>query len=691
MPYFDENGNYVTDDGRVVDLGLARAANRIPGPFGQEVEAPPEPEIVQPAPEIVLEPELETLPVPGFVPEQEAPVPAPFFQGVPTEEPLPEPAPESQGAQQIGPPVSDPEVQRNAGVTSTRTGRLVEAARLGSGSTDAYADAADQTLNAQVQEDALARQALNEQSRELAEGAVAEEQLYDSYRQNVADAKRKEAELVDAVENRPIGEDAVWEKKGNLTKVMSILSVMFGAVGMRASGGRNLGLEIVNNMVDREIDAQKARLAKDERALERMPREYARIEREYNSERAKDAAKRALAMKSIATRLEAEMHGLPAQSRALAARQLAHAQIMEKARGYVLEADKHELGWATLEQRQQLAQLRAMAKAGKGGGAKKSGGVLVDPSNWRPPTGQIRAEDGSIVKGRGLDLTKLGKERQTAIMEGMSGAQGALDAVAAVKRIKANPHLWGAKKAASEQQVAFMLLEAMKNVPGIPSDKDMDLVRASQGGDPGALKRYLQGSHADTIRRLESFAKAQVSVVNNQLGGPEWTGAVGRADRVLKGVLSPEQIEADAAASRAAGSGGQETATDLGTLPAEGKESTAYQELGRRVGQLEKGISRQREQLTALFAKHTPIVLKGEAATFEDFKEGLDVSRLPAEVRPRARELLKNMNRHHTALSKVKKTQDKLLERQVKRAKGRQAAEKAMTGGLINLAVGGDE
>lgn len=135
-------------------------------------------------------------------------------------------------------------------------------------------------------------------------------------------------------------------------RIAAALMVFAGGLGSRATGGRNLAMETINNMIERDIDAQKANIANQRGALNEKQSLYQQtLARTGNEARARelhraaawDAAinqAKAEAMKYESPRIKAKFGQQILEMEA--ARAAATAKAMEEARKQWLKEDLDE-------------------------------------------------------------------------------------------------------------------------------------------------------------------------------------------------------------------------------------------------------------------------------------------------------------------------------------------------------------
>jgi hypothetical protein len=68
--------------------------------------------------------------------------------------------------------------------------------------------------------------------------------------------------LADDYQSKSVDPDRVFKEKGAASRVGAVISVALGSIGQSLLGGRNVALDIINSMIERDIDAQRAEMHK---------------------------------------------------------------------------------------------------------------------------------------------------------------------------------------------------------------------------------------------------------------------------------------------------------------------------------------------------------------------------------------------------------------------------------------------
>ncbi|AKU96998.1 hypothetical protein AKJ09_03662 [Labilithrix luteola] len=96
-------------------------------------------------------------------------------------------------------------------------------------------------------------------------------------RQAYVERERSKFDRLAADASRDVDENAYWkERGGTLAQIIGAIAVGIGQFGASLTGGKNAALEVIQSGIDRNIDAQKANIAKARSAYELRSNLYAR-------------------------------------------------------------------------------------------------------------------------------------------------------------------------------------------------------------------------------------------------------------------------------------------------------------------------------------------------------------------------------------------------------------------------------
>lgn len=159
------------------------------------------------------------------------------------------------------------------------------------------ADTAEQAaLESKARADELFAKAQAENARQIEKihaDLAAQQRDQEARRQAVLDQHfEDQAKLSDSIRNFKIDPDAVWGEGifGAFNKIAGIVGRALGSYAATRSGGPNFAAQVIDSMTDREIDAQKAELAKRKGMLEDSRSLLAQKMQQFGDERIAAAA-----------------------------------------------------------------------------------------------------------------------------------------------------------------------------------------------------------------------------------------------------------------------------------------------------------------------------------------------------------------------------------------------------------------
>lgn len=207
-------------------------------------------------------------------------------------------------------------------------------------------------------------------------------------RENVAKMQQLTKDVNDASNIDPA---KFWDNKGTLARVVGAIGVALGGFVAARTGGPNLALEQIERAIDRDVDAQKARLAAARGKLDEQRGIYAAMRQQFGDERMADAA----AKHAYLENAERQVQNLAANS----------ASKDIQARSQELLAGLQEKKFARAVDLEKMAQgqvTERYAPAHTAGGPKPQ---MIDPSRIvRMPDGSVRvmgtADEGKEERGK---------------------------------------------------------------------------------------------------------------------------------------------------------------------------------------------------------------------------------------------------------------------------------------------------
>lgn len=99
----------------------------------------------------------------------------------------------------------------------------------------------------------------------------------DDHAKMVSDSMTKMKTITDDYESRTVDPERYWKNKGTGARIGAAIAVAIGAFGAAMTGGKNYALDIINNEVDRDIDAQKSEISKMGQRVNMQTNEIAQL------------------------------------------------------------------------------------------------------------------------------------------------------------------------------------------------------------------------------------------------------------------------------------------------------------------------------------------------------------------------------------------------------------------------------
>jgi hypothetical protein len=403
-----------------------------------------------------------------------------------------------------------------------------------------------------------------EQAQAEADVAIEEEQLarerVKQQRAALEETQAKYRGAQDALDNTKLDVDAAYG--GAAGRLFAGLAVALGAFGARQTGGPNYALQIVNDRIGREIDAQRSEIEKKKgkvselgRILERNERllgdadaarklttaqTYQALRRNLTASNAVAAAGprgQALlaeldqrtndAMSQVRARIEdvgIRREGLPLE--AAANRYLAQQELLRKQREAAAAAARGETAKA-LEFQREMEKIRAKGEEERATEATKAmiaeGGI--PGMETAPGQPMSKKQEEALAKGSQTlvdSIEKLGVKQPVALKSTLDQLQGVLDkyedefsGMGGIARRGLEGSLPVVAQTDAyknfEQGVlqAFLPYKtAMTGAAG--ADREMRMIEAAQGmRDPALLRNFLN-QQREQLRRAEETASQAV-------------------------------------------------------------------------------------------------------------------------------------------------------------------------------------
>ncbi len=562
-PFRNEQGLFVLDNGQVIpDLGQPFYSP--PANFGVELTPP--------------QPVIDPLTLPQAPPEPPPPPQVPFMPaGVVPPEPVPVGGLGQLAAAQDAevealeglppvPPTEDPKpslAERTASTGQLFQSRegLVNARALG---TEAAGDA---ILSAAAYNDEGAKLIANAKG----DAALAAKTEYDTGAAFAHEAmvdlegrhdqiRSRTTELREALDNYEINPANVWRKTDNWKQATAMIGVVFGALSQFATG-RNVAMETIEKMIDRDIAAQESNRNKMERQLERMPQELKDARGMYDNKIAADAAERAMKLNAIEQQLSFEINKASDSLRKQAleeAKLKVHMLWLDQ----VDKAESSALAWASLDMRNQQMLLKATKGRGGGGGpatAFSGEDLAVEQPLWERGSHFSVVDRNTGARGKVQSISIADKGAREEVRGALNAAQATGDAISTVLEMKGtDPAFFDETWKLAKQQMASVRLEYQALLKGTPSDKDQKIIDDLIGFDsPAEVIRYLDSGQRRAVLRamIKSAERSAATKLGRVAPGVTYSFAYKpfSLEDVTDATPNPKQAYADARASRKAG------------------------------------------------------------------------------------------------------------------------------------------
>jgi hypothetical protein len=323
-------------------------------------------------------------------------------------------------------------------------------------------------------------------------------------------SKRLDAAMA---ENQRLGQmnidpNKFWADRTDHQRFGMVLSAMAGGLLSARTGQPNQAIPIIERMIDRSMEAQKANLANRRQSNETAINLYDHLYRQSESEFEADQRYRAFMWEQASGEYDRRLNQLPYTS---GAQQAAAQAEMSGLRGKAMEK------WAELRmgqeelalKREGLAIEREKVNLAKQPKPAEPGVkfVATEGGRWVGPDGQVSDEVyGDPAMGVKDETVRDLRRQQSAYQYLMDQAHEIM-----LEGMGRDPKVGGWQSdavARNKARMERMALVMMKNLPGVRSDKDAErLILSFFGGkDPNAMLS-IQGGE-DRQRTLEEFVKS---------------------------------------------------------------------------------------------------------------------------------------------------------------------------------------
>jgi hypothetical protein len=577
MPAYNENGDYVLEDGSVIPARFAEAAG-----FGMQLQ-PPEPVVdpltlpnPQPAPPHLAG--MATPPAPQPSPEyvrQEPP------QGLTFQQPEPPPQQGVVGQVQEQPQPTDglpaleqaPYEDRVAHTEqgySTHPNRQHLRAEYAESGADLLQNSADSKFEADKKQLLAETESFVEAERVNRESLAFAGMVAEDLDKSTNEIRARGAQLRQELDSFELDPNRVFRKQGNWANVADTIAVAFGALA-QYSTGQNAALQLIRKKVEDDMTSQEVRRKQTEGQYNRLSDEIEGARNVYDNAIAKDSVERALKFQVIENKMRAAMEGARTDA-ARAAYQQGLFQVIQWKEENLSKAEKAALAAEAQAIQLQVASMKkAGAGAGKGRGFSFSGkSVAIPPAYWDKGAAiVVPGADGKTQRVQSIEIEDDVDRRK--VRDALNATQGIGDAVSTVLAMggtegRIPDETWKLAK----QEMAGVLLQYQQLIKGNPSDKENKIVTTLIGfEDPAEMIRWLnEGERRTVLRNLIVKAEA---VANREIGSvaPGARAEFRYRSTPLESIQDAPPLPADEARAQVAASaatGDADSASKLGDV-----------------------------------------------------------------------------------------------------------------------------
>lgn len=396
--------------------------------------------------------------------------------------------------------------------------------------------------------------------------------------------RMKVREIADQARNTKIDEKQLYKESGFAGKLSMFAAVALGGL-LIPTAGKNPGLEIINQKIARNIDAQKANLAnlRDSVGEERSVLQDLRVQ--FGDDIAAEQAMHGMALDQLANEVQGKLAGVKdtraqaqgmkflgdiqakalefwsgAEERTAAAKQQEISNAHAKAQLALQGAELKERGRATdiadvnadadrdLRSREREIEVEVGRQKAA---AEQAGKDKEDSLNRRTYDGVYGAHGPA---GRGINIANAQDGENVASKVG--GAQKVLDRIADVRALQeaeGRTSLLEKEKALGKSAMADIIQFISEDNKGVPSDADVQRALDRVGGskDPTAWLKVLSPEEMSHVLgyvadKVSSNADVEVRSRTDAKGGFKYQGRSLLGEMVAKREAAP-QVKIDAA------------------------------------------------------------------------------------------------------------------------------------------------
>lgn len=225
--------------------------------------------------------------------------------------------------------------------------------------------------------------ALRDERDALHGAELARQENEDQRRAAMGEARERYRRAVDNARSMTIDPEGWYHDRGVGGTITAALAIGMGAFGSGLTGGSNQALDIINDSIDRDLEAQAQAIDSAWRGADAEGNLLDLLSQEFDSREAALAAARAAMLEEVANEAAERAAALSGDEAGLAAAEMA-AQLRDQAAAAAAEAEARAFDdaiarrTAIAEMTQAEAEaLRAARRAGGAGAASGGGGVAL--------------------------------------------------------------------------------------------------------------------------------------------------------------------------------------------------------------------------------------------------------------------------------------------------------------------------
>jgi hypothetical protein len=281
--------------------------------------------------------------------------------------------------------------------------------------------------------------------------------------------------------NMDVSEESYWREKGTGARVLAAIATAGGAFASGLTGAPNYAMQIIDQQIERNIQAQKEKKAGAGKAADAMRWDYAELRNQFGSEHEADLAMRASFLTSAehAARRRAAM----AENEDVAAGSLEIAGLLQAQRGQIMA----ELDSVAITQQDVNVPDQVIPLGGGGGGAMTP---KMEEEARKGAQKFLEDSEGDLEASDSLDQFRANQANnpQQSGATGVSGAVSRLAESAGVDDVVL-PEQYQENRRVERTAV----LNVAKARYGTASDRTVKVVAPTVGTSPEARRNWAEG------------------------------------------------------------------------------------------------------------------------------------------------------------------------------------------------------